>query len=76
VSFDISIPHASPVSLVVYDSAGRVVHRVADAKFAPGRRVFVWDRRNEDGRNVPSGIYFVRLQAPGALLTQKTVLIQ
>jgi len=76
VSFDISIPHDSPVSLVVYDSAGRVVHRVADAPFAPGRHVLVWDRRNDDGRVVPSGIYFVRLQAPGVLLTRKTILIQ
>jgi hypothetical protein len=76
VSFDISIPHAAPVSLVVYDSAGRVVHRIADASFVPGRHVLVWDRRNDDGRVVPSGIYFVRLQAPGVLLTRKTVLIQ
>jgi hypothetical protein len=54
VSFDLSIPHASPGSLVVYDSAGRVVHRVADASLVPGRHVLVWDRRNDDGRVVPS----------------------
>jgi hypothetical protein len=76
VSFDISIPQASPVSLVVYDGAGRVVHRIADDSFASGRHVLVWDRRSDDGRVVPSGIYFVRLQAPGVLLTRKTVLIQ
>jgi len=76
VSFDISIPHASPVSLMVYDSAGRVVRRITDASFVPGRHVLVWDRRNDDGRVVPSGIYFARLQAPGVLLTRKTILIR
>jgi hypothetical protein len=76
VSFDISIPHASPVLLVVYDGAGRVVHGIADAPFAPGRHVLVWDRRNDAGRLVPSGIYFVRLSAPGVLLSRKTILIQ
>jgi flagellar hook assembly protein FlgD len=76
VSFDISIPHAALISLVVCDGAGRVVHRIADASFVPGRHVLVWDRRNDDGRAVPSGVYFVRLQAPGVHLSRKTILIQ
>ncbi len=76
VSFDLFVPHASRVSLTVYDSAGRIVHRVADALFAPGRHTLVWNRRNENDRAVPNGIYFVRLHAPGVLLTRKGILIQ
>ncbi len=76
VSFDLSIPHAAAVSLVVHDGAGRVVHRIADASLVAGRHVLVWDRRDDAGRAVPSGIYFVRLQAPGVVLTRKAIVLQ
>jgi hypothetical protein len=76
VSMEVSIPRASRVSLVIHDSAGRVVHRIADAPFVPGRHVLVWDRRSDDGRVVPSGVYFVRLSAPGVLLTRKTIVMR
>ena len=76
VSFDFAVPRASQVSLVVYDIAGRTIRRIADAPFAPGRHTLVWDRRDRNGHAVPSGMYFVRFQVPGVLLTRKTVLIR
>lgn len=75
VSFDIVIPHASQVSLLVYDSAGRMVRSITDSGFAAGRHVLTWDRRNDGGQVVPSGIYFVRLSAPDVHLTRKAILI-
>ena len=56
--------------------AGRIVRRIAEAPFVAGRHVLVWDYRNRGGQAVPSGVYFVRLQAPGVLLTRKAILIQ
>ena len=74
--FEFALPHEARVSLVVFDAAGRMVRRIADASFAAGLHAVVWDRRNRDGQAVPSGVYFVRLQAPGVLLTRKTILLR
>jgi len=76
VRFEFALPPEARVSLVVFDAAGRIVRRIAEAPFVAGRHVLVWDRQREAGRVVSSGIYFVRLQAPGVLLTRKTILIQ
>jgi hypothetical protein len=76
VRFEFALSRPAPVSLVVFDVAGRLVRRIAEAPFVAGHHVLVWDRRNRDGLAVPSGVYFARLQVPGVLLTRKTILIR
>jgi hypothetical protein len=76
VIFGFALPRTAPIQIVVYDAAGRVIRRVADATYTPGRHSVPWDRRDERGNVAGSGVYFVRLQVPGVLLTRKTVLIR
>lgn len=48
----------------VYDVSGRLVRRFEESRPAGTYRV-AWDGRLDDGRRVPSGIYFYRVTLPG-----------
>jgi hypothetical protein len=68
---------AASVSLQVYDLAGRLVDELVVGESRPaGRYSVVWDGRDRDGRLVPSGAYFGRLQAGGYAKTMRMVLIR
>lgn len=49
-----------PVTLVIYDLSGSPVRRLADRLFEAGTQTVEWDGRDDAGRPVPSGIYFLR----------------
>jgi photosystem II stability/assembly factor-like uncharacterized protein len=69
--FSFSVPSSSPVLLKVYDLLGREIATVVDERLERGtyRRTFDW-------RDVPSGVYFYRLQAGGAAETKKFVVLR
>jgi hypothetical protein len=46
----------------VHDAAGRRVWERALTGLRPGVRSFEWDGRADDGRALPAGVYFVRLE--------------
>lgn len=51
------------VQLLVHDVSGRVVATLAAGEWlGSGEYEYRWDRRTRDGRQVPAGIYFVRLR--------------
>ena len=54
-----------PVRLTVHDTAGRLVRVLVDGVLPSGRREMTWDGRDEAGRQIDSGIYFLRLSQPG-----------
>jgi len=58
-----SLAHAEAVRLEVLDATGRRVRaiRVREDAAIEGRAT--WDRRDDRGRAVPAGLYFVRLTA-------------
>ncbi len=56
-------------SLAIYDASGRKIRTIALGCEPSGSPV-VWDSRDDAGRPVPAGIYFVRLELPGAELTR------
>lgn len=65
------LPDAGPVRLAVYDVTGRRVRQLADGVFPAGTHAFTWDGRDENGRSLPSGLYFARIEALGAHAVQK-----
>jgi len=69
LSFD--IPASGRMRLGVYDITGRLVQTLADRVYAPGSY-----RVEFDGANLPSGIYFVRMQAKDFSKTQKLALLK
>jgi hypothetical protein len=65
------IPRRSDVTIRVYDVQGRVVDTLLDAPCASGRYVRPWSCC---GR--ASGVYFVRMQAPGFAATRKVTVLR
>ena len=59
----------TPLRLEVFDTSGRCVRAWGTAEFQ-GERVFNWDFRDRDGRELPSGQYFVRLTAGERVLVR------
>jgi len=64
------------VSLRVFDVHGRAVRTLVDSYLASGQRVVGWDGRDDGGRLLASGTYFVRLEGGGAYLSRTVNLIK
>ena len=64
VVFD--LPSRLAIRLSVYDQLGRLVKTLAqDQSFEAGRHSVVFNATDESGMELPSGIYYTRLFAPG-----------
>ena len=59
--------------LAVFDLSGRRVRMLARGVSGAGEHRVAWDGRDEQGRVLPGGLYWVRLTAPGIVATQKVV---
>ena len=63
------------VRMVVADVASRLVRVLAQGQFASGAHVVHWDGRDDAGRPVGSGVYFVRLESGGTRLERTLIRI-
>ena len=68
-----SIPRAGATRVTVHDLGGRLVAVLHDGVQGGEARSRVWNGRDAEGREVGSGIYFVRLASDGEELTRKVV---
>lgn len=71
-----SLARAERVRLRVYDTAGRFVRLLLDEARDAGPATVVWNGRDAAGREVPSGVYFVRLETGNYAETRKLVLLK
>jgi len=74
IRFDIE--RAGRVRIDIYDVTGARVRTLLDAERPAGSGTVAWDGMRDNGRAVPSGVYFVRMSGPGATLTQRLVLVR
>jgi len=52
---------AGRIDATIFDASGRAVRRLASSWMVPGARDLQWDRRADDGRQVPPGDYVIQL---------------
>ncbi|MEZ4655503.1 MAG: FlgD immunoglobulin-like domain containing protein [Candidatus Eisenbacteria bacterium] len=72
---EFALPAAERVRLAVYGAGGEIVRMIADGERSGGLHQEVWDGRAEDGRLVPSGVYFCRLEtAEGTAIRRMTMI--
>jgi hypothetical protein len=64
----------APVSLCVFDVAGRLVRTLVDGYLGAGRHRVTWEGDDDRGRRVAGGTYFCRLQWNGESATGRMVL--
>ena len=66
---------AATVRLEVYSPSGARVRGLAVQAFEAGRHAVPWDGRDDSGRKVSPGVYFVRFVADGVTNTSKALLL-
>jgi len=64
------------VELRVYDLAGRLVAELVDGPRPPGKNVASWNGYGVRGVPVPSGVYFLRLDAEGGTSGLRVVVLR
>lgn len=70
-------PGPMPVSIDVFDVRGRRVAPLFRGEMPGGKRSAVtWNGRDEEGREAPSGVYFIRAKIVGETLRKKMVLVR
>jgi hypothetical protein len=70
------LDRSAQVSLRVFDVQGRAIRNLMDSYLAAGPRVVGWDGRDDQGRALASGTYFLRLQGGGTYLTRTINLVK
>jgi len=71
-----ALKEAGPVTLRLYDLAGReLIKEVIDAP-APGVNAFAFDGRTRDGSALPSGTYYYSVEAAGFASTDRLVFVR
>ncbi|MFC1619425.1 T9SS type A sorting domain-containing protein, partial [Candidatus Neomarinimicrobiota bacterium] len=75
-TIEYELPHGSELSLVIYDLLGREVARLAEGYTEAGYHQAQWDRRDDRGREVSSGIYLARLMTPEYTRSIRMVLLK
>jgi len=64
------------VRLEVYDLTGRKVRTLLEGKMDTGVHKVFWDGRDDDGSELASGVYLVRMDAGGFNKVRKVVLVR
>lgn len=64
-AFRILIEEAGPALVEVYDVQGRRVRTLLNRAVQPGQMNLSWDARDDDGRRLATGVYFVRVTVAG-----------
>jgi uncharacterized repeat protein (TIGR01451 family) len=74
IPFDLPVSGTARVS--IWDVSGRLVRTVVEGEMAAGRYQPRWDGRDDAGRTVASGIYFVRFESGAFADTRKIIRVR
>ena len=69
------LPEHSHIKLRIYNIAGQLVRELVDKQQGKGDFFVKWNGRDNDGKMLPNGIYFCRLQYRNFSLTKRIVLL-
>ncbi len=75
-SIGFALPTDQEVSLAVFDVSGRLVRPLVNGTLPAGQHDVVWDGRDANGSQAPSGIYLYRLNANGETITRRMAMLK
>ena len=75
-TISINLPTAASIDAAVYDVRGKRVAVLPTQSGVAGRNVVTWNGRDNNGRRVSTGTYFVKVQSSGAEMTRKLVIVR
>ena len=71
-----SVKEPGKVKLEVYNIRGQLVRTLVDEDQATGHYKLIFNAKDDKGRGISSGVYMLRMQAPGYKKTSKMILMQ
>ncbi|MCL2065658.1 MAG: T9SS type A sorting domain-containing protein [Candidatus Cloacimonetes bacterium] len=74
IRFNIAVD--SPVSIDIYNIRGQKVRRVFDGLVERGSHSVIWDGRDEEGRELGSGVYLYRMVTSEESMVRRMVLLR
>ncbi len=72
----LGLARGGPVQAMVFDVGGGQVRELFAGSLQAGVRTLTWDGRDQTGRPVPSGAYFVRVAGAAGQKTERLVVIR
>jgi WD40 repeat protein len=76
VQLSFALSEDTLAKLTVRDLRGRVVATLHDGSLAAGERSFVWEGRDDLGREMSAGVYLAELRTPTGASTRKIMLVR
>ncbi|HET7225331.1 MAG TPA: FlgD immunoglobulin-like domain containing protein, partial [Candidatus Eisenbacteria bacterium] len=76
VKVRLGLPDDRVATVSLYNVAGQRVRRLVNGALHAGAQDLLWDGRDDAGRPLPSGVYFVRLQAGREQLSREVLRMQ
>ena len=73
-SIEFALPRAAKVRLVIYNTRGQQVRQLIHSVLEPGYKKLIWDGKNDTGKDVGAGIYFLRLSVGNQHSARKVIL--
>jgi len=74
IEIEYGTPQTAKVELAVYDINGCLVRKLLSQEISAGNYSIMWNMKDDAGREVPPGVYFVKMQAPKGHSTTKFIL--
>lgn len=74
IEFDVR--QSSRVTITIYNTLGQTVKTLVDESKKPGQYSITWDGTGNDGKELPSGIYFYALKTESAEEAKKMLLLK
>jgi flagellar hook assembly protein FlgD len=68
------LPSRALTTVVLFDASGRMLRRLHDGDLPAGETPFSWDGRDDTGREVPAGVYLVKVTTPAGETSGRVVL--
>jgi flagellar hook assembly protein FlgD len=75
-TIEYSIVEEGDVTLEVFDALGQPVFTLAAGPRTPATYTVAWNGRSTNGREVPSGIYVIRLTTPQGTSTVRALKVR
>jgi len=71
-----SLPENSNVKITLYDRLGSAVATLVNEYYTAGQHSIIWDGRNQNGMQVTSGVYIVKMETDSRILVNKIIFLK
>jgi len=75
-TIEYNLKSSSQISITIYDVQGKQVRVLSNDHRQIGTHTIKWDGLNENGSQVPSGVYFIRISAGNETLNHRIIMMK